>query len=169
MLRLNTIIMMLLEQVYLKNRLFTYLICFIFFFSCKDFEKESLSFINKDFENKLNEFIEKSEKDDYVLVYITNIRDVFDKETYPDENGVIIQFYETVPFSCSGFYKIVSYKRKKIIFYSQTDKLNYDSLVQIKDSLQIDCNDIVVTEQDVDLPYQMMYVYKKEVLYKLGE
>ncbi len=161
--------MMLLEQVYLKNRLFTYLICFIFFFSCKDLEKESLSFINKDFENKLNEFIEKSEKDDYVLVYITNIHDVFDKETYPDENGVIIQFYETVPFSCSGFYKIISYKKKKIIFYSQTDKLNYDSLVQIKDSLQIDCNDIVVTEQDVDLPYQMIYVYKKEVLYKLGE
>ena len=137
------------------------LICLLIY-SCKKEininETNKVDFINKDFEQKLYNFIEKSDslvvnKNNFILVYLQNVK--IDEYPYDEECAII--FYATEPFSCKKYVFGTVIKGKKVLFYDDSNCLDFDELISFKTDFE--CSQFFSGE-DLDLAGDLYYKYE---------
>ena len=133
------------------------LIIFVFcIYSCKKEinikETNKIDFINKDFEQKLYNFIERSDSllpesqnKEYVLVYL---RDML-IESVPQEEECAIIFYPAEPSTCENYIFGTVIKGKKVLFYDNSECLDFDKLISFKS--EFECSQLFIVEpEDID-------------------
>lgn len=135
------------------------LLLLILLLSCS--EKKTIEFTNKDFEDKLTNFIDKSNvnysSENYVLVYIIE-----------KNNKTSLKFYSTPPFECAFFQNSIDYNGKTVLFYSNLSSEKTNTVYKIHGTSKINCEDIV-DKREIDLPYQMSYEIKNGKIFRLDE
>lgn len=143
------------------------LIIFIFcIYSCKKEikikEENKIDFINKDFEQKLYNFMEKSDfllpesqNKEFVLVYL---RDIL-IESIPEEEECAIIFYSIEPFSCENYQFGTIIREKKVLFYDDSNCIDFDELISFKS--EFECSQFFSGEgYEIDLTGDLYYKYE---------
>ncbi len=125
-------------------------------------EEDKIDFINKDFEDKLYQFITKSdslklknENKEFILVYL---RDII-IESIPQKEECTIIFYSTEPFSCENYMFGTIIKGKKVLFYDESNCLNFNELISFKSKFE--CSQYFTGEEyEMDLAGDLYYKYE---------
>ena len=143
------------------------LIIFVFcIYSCKKEinikETNEINFLNKDFEQKLYNFIEKSdslklknENKEYILVYL---RDIL-IESIPQEEECAIIFYATEPFSCENYQFGTIIREKKVLFYDDSNCIDFNELISFKS--EFECSQFFSGKgYDIGLTGDLYYKYE---------
>jgi len=133
-------------------------------FSCQKRvnENNEVEFLNKDFDEKLNYFIQRSDSlqlkdanNEFILVYL---RDMI-IESVPQKEECAIIFYATPPFACENYKFGTIIKGKKVLFYDDSDCLNFNEFINFRS--QFDCSDFFVGEDhDIDSAIELYFKYE---------
>ena len=141
------------------------LIIFVFcIYSCKKEinikETNEINFLNKDFEQKLYNFIEKSDslvvnKNNFILVYLQNVK--IDEYPYDEECAII--FYATEPFSCEKYQFGTIIREKKVLFYDDSNCIDFNELISFKS--EFECSQFFSGKgYDIGLTGDLYYKYE---------
>lgn len=148
------------------EKVISLIILILCIYSCKKEininEINKIDFINKDFELKLYNFIEKSDSllienpnKEFVLVYLEDVL----IESIPQEQECAIIFYPTEPFSCENYIFGTVIKGKKVLFYDVSDCLDFDKLISFKS--EFECSQLFSEEpEDIDSSVRLYYKYE---------
>lgn len=140
------------------------IICLFVLFSCQKRVNESneVEFLNKDFEEKLHYFITKSDSlqiknanKEFILVYLQDMI----IESVPQKEECAIIFYATPPFGCENYKFGTIINGKKVLFYDDSDCLNFNEFINFKS--QFECSDFFIGEDhEIDSAIELYFKYE---------
>ena len=121
-----------------------------------------INFINKDFEKKLYSFISKSDSlhfendnKEFILVYLQSLI----IESIPEKTECSIVFYATPPFACSNYKFGTIIKGKKVLFYDNSDCIDFDELIETNSNFE--CSQFFQGEDyEIDSAIELYYKYE---------
>lgn len=98
-------------------------------------KEEDIVFINQQFKNELDKFIEEN-KNNYetrniLHLDISDEEDIFVDVKDKSDQYLYLTFYYCSPENCEDFYKSFKYKGKDIFLFDKSDKIKFIDLITI--------------------------------------
>jgi len=140
-------------------KVFILLINLLFLFSCSSMD---VVFLNTQFENELNIFLEENKKEKEKLLYlvIADESKIFEEVIDKNDESIYLSFYYTPPLSCNGFYKSFKYRGHLIFLYNFSDKIKFSNLIDIKKESSRCSQEFLI--EFIDIPPMKRYYFDEK-------